>query len=82
MQVDCSFQSKDRLTKWKQKQDPCACLVCKRLISDLKMQSESERVEKAFCTNGNEEKPRVAIFISDTVDFKTYIYVYTYIHPT
>lgn len=31
---------------------------------------ESEKMKKVFLTNGNQMKTRVAIFISDKIDFK------------
>ena len=34
------------------------------------MQTESERMKKAFHENGNQKKAGVAILISDKIDFK------------
>ena len=44
----------------------------KRLTSDLKTpQTESEEMQKGINANGNANKARVAILISDKIDFKT-----------
>ena len=41
----------------------------KRLTSDLKTYTESEGMEKVFHANENQKKARVAILISDKIDF-------------
>ena len=41
----------------------------RRLTSDLKTQTESERMEKLSHANGNKKKAGVAVLISDKIDF-------------
>ena len=42
----------------------------KRLTSELMTQTKVRRWKKIFHENGNDKKQRVAIFMSDNIDFK------------
>ena len=59
-----------RLTEWREKQDPYICCLQEifrpRDIYRLKVKGW----EKIFHMNGNQKKSRVAIVISDKIDFK------------
>ena len=60
-----------RLAGWIQKQDTYNAAY-QRLTTDLKTHILKVRGwKKIFHANGNENKPRVALLISDRIDFKT-----------
>ena len=72
MEMDSMHQPKDTdLTEWIQKQDSYICCLQEthfrpRDTNRLKVKGW----KKIFHANGNQEKARVAILISDKVDFK------------
>ena len=66
------LQSKDIEGLNGNKYKTCVYAAYKRLTSDLKTpQTESEEMQKGINANGNANKARVAILISDKIDFKT-----------
>ena len=59
------------LTEWIQKQDPyICCLQVTHFISKDTYRLKVRRWKKVFHANGNQKKARVAILISDKIDFK------------
>ena len=69
---ELNAQPKQRLAEWIQKQDPC---ICSLQETHLKTR-ETYRLKvkgwkKIFQANGDQNKPGVAILISDKIDFKT-----------
>ena len=63
---------RQRVAEWTQKQDPYIC--CLQEIHFRSKDTHRLKVrewKKIFHTNINEKKARVAIFISDKIDFKT-----------
>ena len=63
---------RQRLAEWIQKQDPyICCLTRDPPQSKGHIQTESEGCKKIFHANGDQKKARVAILISDKIDFKT-----------
>ena len=60
-----------RLAEWKQKQDPyICCLQETHLRPRDTYRLKVKGWEKIFHANGNQKKARVAILISDKIDFK------------
>ena len=62
---------RQRLAEWIQKQDPCICCLQEtHLKARDSYRLKVKGWEKIFHTNGDQKKARVAILISDKIDFK------------
>ena len=61
---------RNRIAKWKQKQDLFICCLQETHFRYKDTQNENERIKKAFHANGNLTKARVAMLTSDKLDFK------------
>ena len=60
-----------RLTEWVQKQDPYICCLQETHFRPRDTYRQKVRGwKKIFHANGNQKKARVAILISDKIDFK------------
>ena len=65
------LQPKDRLAEWIQKQDPNICCLQETCFMTKDTNTLKARGWKnIFHANGKQNKARVAIFISDKIDFK------------
>ena len=63
---------RQRLAKWIQKQYPCTwCLQESHLKSRDTYRLKVKDWKNIFHANGDQKKARVAIFISDKIDFNT-----------
>ena len=61
-----------RVAEWTIKHDPQICSLQETYLSTKDLHRLKVKVwEKIFQTNGQEKEVRVAIFISDKIDFKT-----------
>ena len=58
-----------RLAEWIQTQDLYICCLKETHFRMKDTQTETEGMEKIFHVNGNDKKARVAIFISDKIEF-------------
>ena len=54
---------------WIRKQEPTVCCLKETHFRVKDTQTETEGMEKIFHVNGNDKKARVAIFISDKIEF-------------
>ena len=63
--------SKDRVADCIIKQEPAIYCLQKTHFRVKDTQIQSESMEKGISPNGNDKKARVAILISDKIDFKT-----------
>ena len=69
--MDSMLQSKDRVTEWIRKQDPSICCLREthfRPEDTFRLKTRTWRT--IYHANSQQKKARVAILISDNLDFK------------